>query len=220
MASDNVLGTFVQMRPQYETLLEVDSAYRTFLDNLLNPPDLVAPLFALQAHASFRAAVGLAMQCQSAPAFMVMRGCLENSLYGLYFHRNPRSFELWLRRHDDDAARRQVRNEFQISRLKTCLEEVDRDTAEVASQLYDKTIDFGAHPNVAALATGFRTANADDRRQFQVLYLTADPEVVRGTLKSTAQAGVGSLLIFKNVFQQRFDLLGISDTLRQLRTRL
>lgn len=92
LASDNVLGTFAQLRDEYDRIRRIDDAFVDFTDNLLNPQDPIAPLLMLQAHASYRAAAELAMTCQSAPAFMAMRGCVETSLYGLYFHRNPNTF--------------------------------------------------------------------------------------------------------------------------------
>jgi hypothetical protein len=113
---------------------------------------------------------------------MTMRGCIESSLYGFYFDRNPNTFEMWTRRRDDDAARQAVRVEFTIRRLKDYLAAVDPATANSISALYDKTIDFGAHPNVAALAGAFRAENNERRRQFKVIYLTADPVMIRGTM--------------------------------------
>jgi hypothetical protein len=220
LASDNVLGTFAQRRDEYDRLRRIDDAFVDFTDNLLNPQDPIAPLLMLQAHASYRAAAELAMTCQSAPAFMAMRGCVESSLYGFYFHRNPNTFEMWARRHNDDAARQAVRAEFTIRRLKDCLTAVDPATANVVADLYDKTIDFGAHPNVAALAGAFRAENNDQRRQFKVIYLTADLAMIRGTMKSVAQTGVASLLIFRNVFTERFALLGITERLNELRRGL
>lgn len=80
----------------------------------------------------------------------------------------------------------------------------------------DKTIDFGAHPNVAALASAFRTQDNEQRRQFKVIYLTVDSVMIRGTMKSVAQSSLASLLIFRNVFTQRFDLLGITERLTEL----
>lgn len=220
MASDNVLGTFAQVRRHYDDVLQVDSAYVTFMNELLDPADPIAPLFILQAHASYRAAAGLAMSCQSPPAFMVMRGCLETSLYGLYFNRHPEAFDIWLRRHDDEEARRRVKTEFTIRRLKDRLEDVDPATHAVAAQLYEKTIDFGGHPNVASMAAAFRTSRGEGVRRMHVIYLTTDLEVVSGTMKSIAQTGVCSLLIFRNIFPERFDLLGITDSLTDLRGRL
>ena len=97
-----------------------------------------------------------------------------------------------------------MRDEFTIRRLKDCLAAVDGLTADRVGKLYDKTIDFGAHPNVAALAVAFRADDNEQRRQFEVIYLTADARVIR-TMKSVAQTGLASLLIFRNVFPERFD---------------
>jgi hypothetical protein len=121
IASDNVLGTFVQLRDEYNRLRRIDDTFADFTENLLNPPDPIALLLMLQAHASYRAAAELAMTCQSAPAFMAMRGCVESSLYGFYFHRNPQTFEVWASRHVNDAGRRAVQAKFTIRRLKDCL---------------------------------------------------------------------------------------------------
>jgi hypothetical protein len=220
IASDNVLGTFVQLRDSYDRLRRIDDSFADLTENLLNPPDPIAPLLMLQAHASYRAAAELAMTCQSAPAFMAMRGCVESSLYGFYFHRNPQTFEVWARRHDNDAARRAVQDEFTIRRLKDCLAASDPATANSIATLYAKTIDFGAHPNVAALAAAFQSEEDEQRRQFKVIYLTNDWAVIRGTMKSVAQTGVASLSIFRNVFPERFDLLGLTERLTDLRQGL
>jgi len=219
-ASNNVLATAVQLRDEYDRLRQIDDVFVDFTDNLLNPQEVVAPLLMLQAHASYRAAAELAMTCQSAPAFMAMRGCVENSLYGFYFHRNPQTFEVWTKRNDDDAAKQAVKNEFTIRRLKDCLAASDSATADAITTLYDKTIDFGAHPNVLALAGAFRAKDDERRHQFSVAYLTDDRTVIRGTMKSVAQTGVASLSIFRNVFPERFDLLGLTERLTALRQGL
>lgn len=139
LSSDNLLASYVHARQHYDDVARVDAAYVTFTDNLLNPDDLIAPMFFLQAHAAYRSAASLAMSCESAPAFMVMRGCLEHSLYGLYVNRKPDTFDLWLKREDSDETRQLVRNEFRISRLKDCLREADQTTADAADGLYGKT---------------------------------------------------------------------------------
>ncbi|MGE5813026.1 MAG: hypothetical protein ACM36C_00930 [Acidobacteriota bacterium] len=94
LASDKLLGTFAPLGGEYDRLRRIDDAFVDFTDNLLNPQDPIAPLLMLQAHASYRAAAELGMTCQSAPAFMALRGCVERSLYGLYFHTNPNTFEV------------------------------------------------------------------------------------------------------------------------------
>ncbi len=139
LASDNMLATHVHFPDQCRHLRDVDRAFVTFVDALLNPKDPIAPFFMLQAHASYRAAASLAMSCQSAPAFTVMRACLESSLYGHYFsqHAAAAAFKRWLSRHDDEESKRRVRNEFTTGNLRKCLAEIDPTTEAVAGKLYE-----------------------------------------------------------------------------------
>src|SRR5207244_597525 len=129
------------------------AAFVTICDNLVDPPDFSAPFFLLLAHASYRAAACLALSTQSAPAFAIMRQCLEHSLYGLYIAQHPESFETWLKRNDDAAAKQKVKDEFTIGALRKVLKSIDPETHSVWSEMYEKTIDFGAHPNPAALVS-------------------------------------------------------------------
>jgi hypothetical protein len=218
-ARGNQFASFVEAHSHYEKIRDVDAAFVTICDNLLNPSNFSAA-FLLLAHASYRAAAGLALSTQSAPAFALMRQCLENSLYGLYISQHPDSFETWLKRNDDAATKQKMKDEFKIGALKEILESIDRSTHSVWSQMYEKTIDFGAHPNPAALVSAFKMHKGEKGIRFQVAYLTAEPEVIKGTMKSVAQTGLCSLLVFHDVFPERFDLLGITESIQKLRKGL
>lgn len=177
-------------------------------------------IFTLLAHAAYRAAAGLAMSTQSATAFAAMRQCLENALYCLYINQHPDSLETWIKRDVDQEAKQKMRSEFTIGNLKKTLEAVDPATCKVWSKMYDKTIDFGAHPNPSALVSALKMHEGEKSIRFQVSYLTKEPEVIRGTMKSVAQTGVCSLLILRNVFPRRFDELGMTKSLQQLQQGL
>ena len=219
-ARDNVFASFVKIHPHYDKLLTVDAAYLLIGENPLNPPDFFAPLFLLKAHSSFRAAVGLAMSGQSPEAFMVMRGCLESALYGLYINRNEDAFGVWIRRHEDDKARKRVRKEFTIARMWETLKSIDAKLQGETEALYEKTIDLGAHPNPASVISALKMSKGEDRTKFQLAYLSAEPEVIRGTMKSAAQTGVIGLSIFRYVLKERYDILGLTAQLPVLRDGL
>lgn len=220
MARGNTLASFVQMRSDYARLHEIDSAYLLIGENLLNPPDVFTPLFLLKTHSSYRAAAQLAMAGQSPEAFMVMRGCLESALYGLHIHCNNAALEIWKRRHEDAQARKHVRKEFTIARLWECLRAVDEDLQRRTQILYEKTIDFGAHPNAASITSVVTMSAGDTGVQFRLAYLSAELEVIRGTMKSVAQVGIVGLCIFRHIFRERYDILGLTDTLPALRCGL
>lgn len=104
-------ATYVNLRPQFDKILEVDNAFVALSTNVVDPEDLVGPFFSLQAHAAYRASVSLAMSTQSSPAFTVMRHCLEQSLYGLYVNRYPDSFETWIKRTVDETSRQKMKKD-------------------------------------------------------------------------------------------------------------
>jgi len=159
----------------------------------------------------------LGMSGQAAEMYASLRLCLENGLYGLYLSRNPASRETWLRRHDDEAAKRRIRAEFTIRNLFDTLRGSDTNEARIAEELYERCIDYGAHPNERALTQSLRTETGPDVVNFQIIYQSDDPLVLRVCLRSAAQIGTAVLGIFRLVFRERFDLTGLSDELTRAR---
>jgi len=96
------------------------------------------------------------------------------------------------------------------------LDSVDPATGEVTHHLYDRTIDYGAHPNERALSSNFRRETDERKQTFRLLYLDGDSPTLRLCLKTNAQVGLCSLKIFELVFPERFNLLGISQKLASL----
>jgi hypothetical protein len=163
MTRSNVFASFVQTPQHYAKLLDVDSAFLCICKNLTDPPDFWAPLFLLKAHSSYRAAVGLAMAGQAPEAFMVMRGCLESALYGLYINRNKHAFEIWVKRNDSEEAKRAVRKEFTVAAMWKCLKSVDEKLQDEAQTLYERTIDLGRAPECCV--TRHRTEDVKGRER-------------------------------------------------------
>jgi hypothetical protein len=213
-------ATFVKLRALFDKMLQVDEAFVRFHTDLTDPEDLVGPFFSVPAHAALRAATSLAMSTQISPGFAAMRQCLEASLYGLYISQHPDSFETWIKRTEDDASRRQMKNEFTIAKLQKTLESLDADTFSLWTRMYDKTIDFGAHPNPSALLSTLKKKEQEKGIRWEVTYLTSEPEVIRGTFKSVAQTGVISLRVFRHVFPKRFQALGITESFSTLQQGL
>lgn len=216
----NSFATFANLRPEYAKVSEVDGVFRRLIDSLINTADWFAAFFLLRAHSAFLTASHLAMSGQAAETYASLRLCLENGLYGLYLSRNPASRETWLRRHDDETAKRRVRAEFTMRNLFDTLRVADANEARVAEELYERCIDYGAHPNERALTQSLRTETGPDVVNFQIIYLTADPLVFRVCLRSAAQVGVSVLGIFRLVFRERFDLTDLRDELTRARRGL
>ena len=98
--------------------------------------------------------------------------------------------------------------------------EIDRKAGERIEQLYNRTIDFGAHPNEKALFSTMRKTVSDDMVDIRMHYLIAEVPIIEDALQCTAQSGLCALDAFRNVFPNRFALIGLEDSIRELREGL
>ena len=219
-AQQNTFATFANLKDVFKLLEDIDESFRRIIDNIDNARDWFPAFFLLRAHSSYLGAVRLSTSGQLPEACMILRGCLENSLYGFYLFKKPKSVEVWLNRHDDEVAKKKVRIEFKISPMLKLLSSNDSKLGTVASDLYERTIDYGVHPNAWALLTNLTQKKDEDSIKFDLNYLTGKSPALALCLKTNAQAGVCSLMVFKLIFKERFDLLGISDNLQKLRRGL
>ncbi len=160
----NAYATYANLQPQFQRLVAIDSAYRKLVDSLYNMEDWFAAFFLHRAHSNFLAAVRLCVSVQIPETYAVLRSCLETALYGFYLSRNPGSCETWLRRHESEAHKQKVRDEFKIGDLLKLLNSANPKEGQAAATLYETTIDYGAHPNERAI--------------MQTLTMTKDPSKV------------------------------------------
>jgi hypothetical protein len=218
-ARRNTIATFTNLRPQYDALTEIDQLYVEMIDNLNQSPEFVAGLFLFRTHSSFRGAVRLSLGGQVAEAYMVLRGCLESALYGLYVSGDTSRQEIWLRRHEDDASEQRVRTEFKIRNVLDHLNTIDSKTHDIAKRLYDRTIDYGGHPNERAVSTQIKTESDASRAHFTADYFLCGGLAHQLSLKSSVQIGICCLDMFYEVFRDRYRILGIDDRLDRIRAR-
>jgi len=209
----NTIASFANHRKEYERLRDIHILYTELIKNLNNSPDWFVGFFLMRAHSAYLAAVRLALSTQVADVYIVLRGCLESSLYGLYLSGHPKSAETWIRRGDNEASKKLVKKEFTIKNVLGNLETVDPAEASVASVLYERTIDYGGHPNANGILTLLQQTQGQDSTLFEFQYLSGNTSRLNFACKSTAQVGVCSLRIFRNVFRHRFDILQLSDRL-------
>ena len=65
-----------------------------------------------------------------------------------------------------------------------------------------------------------KTEPQKDTIKLDIVYLSADPAVVRVCLIAAGKVGVSVLGIFRLVFRERFDLTGLTDRLDQVKRQL
>jgi hypothetical protein len=204
----------------YSIIREVDLCFVKITENLTNPKNLLAAVLLVRSHAAYRAACSTAMGTQLPETFVLLRSCLEYAAYGLHLNANPSLGETWLKRHDDAAALRAMKKAFVGPEIDQTIVATDQEIWHVYNELYERTIDFGGHPNLRGVLSNMLMNENVDNRQLQPIYLHGNPTTVRHALKSTAQVGVCSLHLFRDILAARFRLLGIREKLIELRSRL
>lgn len=220
LSMQNSFATFHNMKKEYQELKGINECFQKIIEHLLNTPDFLEALFLLRTHSAYYAACRLAMSGQVPETFVILRSCLENALYALHIKKNPTSSEIWLRRHDDENGLKVTRNEFTYRNIMETLAKTDSSLHSTAKLLYERTIDFGAHPNERAITSSLRVEETESRIKYKQLYLTADNLHLSHSLKSTAQVALCALYIFRHIFKERFDIIGITPIMDKYRSEL
>jgi hypothetical protein len=219
IAQRNQRATFANCKGEYELLQEIDSTFIRIGENLINPQNILSANMFYRSHSAYRAACGASIAGQAPESFVLLRSCLEYAGYGLYIFRNPEAGFKWLNRHQSDADKRAMRNEFKAINIQAVVASAERRLGEVFQELYERSIDFGGHPNVMGVSGNMSAKDEGDRVQLSHHYLHANDTGFYMALKSTAQVGATSLHIFQHVFTARFQILGVRETLAKLRTK-
>ncbi len=220
VARNNKYATFANFQDEIRRTIDIDTAYRKVIDGLNHAKDWFVGFFILRAHSNFLAACGLCWSGQIPECYAILRSCLENALYGLYLARNPNSRETWLRRHDSDDHKKKVKDEFKIGTMMNLAESIDKKEGEVAKLLYERTIDYGAHPNELALMQTLQINEKAEHVEFKIIYLDDNPNQLKLAMKTTAQVGVCALSLFRSVYRERFDILGATNAIDHIKKGL
>ncbi len=217
---NNEYATFVNCQDEIRRLIDLDAWFRKAIDGFNYSNDWFAGFFLFRAHSNFLAACRMAWSGQIPECYALLRCCVEHALYGLHMARNPNSCETWLRRHDSDAHRRKVKDEFKIRAMLEFAKSIDTKEGNAAELLYDRTIDYGAHPNEQALMQVLQINEKVEPVEFKMIYLEGDSIQLRLALKTTAQVGVCSLSLFRSICKERFDILGVTGALDHIKNGL
>ncbi|HSP13186.1 MAG TPA: hypothetical protein VLV78_00380 [Thermoanaerobaculia bacterium] len=179
---------------------------------------LLPRLFVVRTRAAFLAGARLAMAGEIPEAFPVLRLAIELAWYGLHIAQDATGdrARVWLKRGDNKAATDACKNEFTIRRVRTTHESVDPQHAAQMHQLYESTIDLGAHPNQLGLfsAIGNQTVGKQTTFQVGILYPAEFP--LLATLGMAMLVAFNVLRIFQLIFPERFKIMQLDSRIAQL----
>ncbi|MCC7347376.1 MAG: hypothetical protein IT538_08245 [Variibacter sp.] len=134
----------------------------------------ISSLLKMNSYMLFLAGAHSALQGHVAAIFPVFRTALENACYAFLIAKDPTLADIWINRHRDDASRRASRAKFTsaVQLTASALNEIQPKSGNIVQQLYEASIDFGAHPNPRGVFEYLSVGKADEKGQI-ALSLTA-----------------------------------------------
>lgn len=152
---------WVQALEKIDSNIVVNS--ETFFSGIDENRRITSTLF-MRSFATFRTTCRLAMSGQIFEATILIRNIIESAVYAWVCCESSKHRDAWKKRRDGEEEKKIARKLFHWSDLIKSLEKVDKKTADLAQKLYDQTIDYGAHPNVAGVALNSEITQIDTNK--------------------------------------------------------
>jgi hypothetical protein len=201
----------------YNLIRRVNICLSTAGKNLINPKPVMTGILFLRCQYSYKAAAGMALSGQVVETFVMMRSCLEYAGYALAVFNAPTLEAVFMSRHVSTAGMAAQKAKFRISEVKMVIAAFDTKLADVFNDLYERSIDFGGHPNPHAAMSTVQMPDDPLDKSLTTLALSTDDKVLQHAMKSVAQVGLMTLFIFQHIFKAKFELLGIRAEMDKLR---
>ncbi|MBY5318208.1 hypothetical protein [Rhizobium leguminosarum] len=215
----NQFATFHNKRPGVADLVALDGLFERLLKGAKNPVPQMPMTFLLRAHAAYRAATGLVMGGQLYEAQPLLRLALEHASYGFFIGADQARWTRWMKRTEDEKSRKAVREEFTAGAIKRALKKTDAKIGGHFEYLYERLIDFGAHPNEQGFSMSTTLRREPGETHILSIYLHDDGIPLDFALKNTAQVAICVLQIAYLIYPNRMELQGIRHDLDQITTK-
>jgi hypothetical protein len=221
-AAFNERASSLNLPEVYSLLKQVDATFRCVAATVEKGDQLVLLLpccLIMRVHSAFRSAVRLAMSGQAFEAMLPLRAAIEQAWYGLHIARDPRPFErstTWLQRHHNLSAKQKCKEEFTVANVRNTHKTLDATTAEALQEMYEMTIDFGAHPNEMGLLASMRREQTKDGVTFKVGILNPEPLLITRTLQTAIEKAIGTLKVSQLIAPAQLKVEGLDLTIEQL----
>lgn len=218
----NQLATFANKRSEVIDLTTIDTMFRKLTEGALNPHPLLPMGFLQRAHSAYLSACGAVMAGQIHEAQALLRVSLEQAGYGHYIGDDQERWTRWMDRHEPRTKSQQKkwREEFTHGNVAKGIAAADPAIGRFYNQLYDRTIEYGAHPNQLGDSMGSALEQSEDGdTRFVTIYLHEDGLMMDFALRSTAQVGLCVLRIAQLIYPLRMQATGVQFQLEIISKR-
>lgn len=222
-ATENAWATYMQpeTRPLFERARDIDTAFVKAIELMSGQtPQFVEALMLVNACCAYRSAVQLAMEAKTCETYALIRSCLEYVLVGTYMHKHPGLVEVWMKRGESPENRKAVRKAFKTAEMLANLKSMNNAVAERVSNLYELSIDYGAHPNEQGFFGRLTMDSRDNGDVHFRIIMSGNSNLVPMILKNAAQSGIIALEGFRLIYKERFDIMGLGAQMDALKPGL
>lgn len=217
IAHKNRWASFVHEREGVDLLLRIDAWLETLRKGLINPKHNVSALLLLRAQLLFRATCDPALSSNHYASMPVQRACLEAAAYALWCAKDAEALKVWMDRDESNQTKKAARSFFKHGDTNKAIARCDTKLAEIYAKLYDRAIDFGAHPNALGIWAGSDIQPDGDDFEMMQIGLHGRGVALDAAMKASAQAGVFTIRIAELIWPERVGLLGLRDEMWALR---
>lgn len=200
----NIGVSFLRLRPYFDLLIKAAEIFKNAIGLLSYSKldGLISVALFGRAAGCFFGAVRLSCSGQLTETWALLRACLENSLYAFYILGNPKLAKVWSERHKSETHKKQCRDAFTIKNIWSALEAKSRSIAKEAKDFYDRTIDWGAHPNERSLFPNLQEKQGGSGYKLSIF--NPDPTFMRASLVTIALTASLVFRIFALIFPDEF----------------
>ena len=212
--AEHNLWTSYTYLDEFRLLIAIDQIFAELPLN--NHQHWFESLFLIRCHSAFRAATRLATSGQLTESFALMRLALENAFYAFHIHSHPEAGEAWIERKNDLKSKKTCKNNFQIKPILEDYRKHNSYNARVARKLYEATIDYGAHPNIDGFTSNLEMKNNENGKTILTRQLNTSEMPLKHAIINLARTGSCCLLIFQNLYPDRFESSSLTEKLRSI----
>ncbi len=222
-ATQNAYASFGYHPDLVNMILELDSLLIARAEKILehqNEERTTSALLFMRAFSNFRAASWLALTGQTYAATILVRATLECGVYAWICHHSTAHRESWISRADSADQKAAARGHFRWGSLIKSLAKVDSQLAADVGQLYEQTIEYGAHPNVAGIQLHVEYSAIDENRHELATHFLQAPPLIRMSVQEVLHA-MGLLYgLLRHVFNDGLERENIVASAESLFRRL
>jgi hypothetical protein len=197
----NTIATFANKK-EARRLCRIDDLWYEILTDwkgLAPTVETSGPLFMFfRSHAAYRGACSLVMSGMTVEGMAILRLCLEFAGYACLLTERPELAMVWWDRDVDEKTKQAARDALTAGAVKRAVKRLDERTGEIYEGLYDRTIQWGAHPNEKTVTQNLALKFNPGEMVIEQVYLQADGKPLDHGLRTAGQVGICALKIFEH----------------------